>query len=162
MGNVILVGPGNPVLLGYPANSPKYNELTTRFRVAWDVSVASGVLSYPLELILADCKMIKWGFLQKAKVTVGRVASRIAHLAAVSTLCGFGHCELKPSDAKEYISSRTPKAGVAVRQGVDVLAALAGTGSAGSMLPPPPPHAPPAAPAKPLVSPRRSRCYGRC
>ena len=151
VGNVILIGPGNPVLLGYPANSPKYNELTTRFRVAWEVSVASGVLSYPLELILADCKMIKWGFLQKAKVTVGRVASRIAHLAAVSTLCGFGHCELKPSDAKEYISSRTPKAGVAVRKGVDVLAALAGTGSAGSMLPPPPPHAPPAAPAKPLV-----------
>ena len=148
MGNVILCGPGNPVLLGYPANSAKYNELTTRFRVAWEVNVASGLLSYPLELILADCKMIKWGFLQKNKVNIGRVSSRIAHIAAMSTLCGFGHCDLSPNDAKAYISSRSPKAGVAVKQGVDVLATLTGTSSVGSALPPPPAHAPPAAPTE--------------
>ena len=46
LANITVVGPGNPVLFGYPASSAKYNELTVRFRVAWEVNVLSGVISY--------------------------------------------------------------------------------------------------------------------
>ena len=149
VGNVVVVGPGNPVLFGYPASSPKYNELSTRFRVAWEVNVASGVVSYPLELILSGCAMSKWGFLQRTKVNIGRVASRIAYLAGMSTTCGLGHCELSADDAREYISSRSPLSGEKPTLGVDVFSALTGDQAAGSVLPPPPGHAPPPAPAAP-------------
>ena len=146
VGNVVVVGPGNPVLFGYPASSPRYNELSTRFRVAWEVSSASGVISYPLELILFGCAMSRWGFLQKTKVNIGRVASRVAFLAGMSTMCGLGHCELSVEEARAYISSRS-LSGEKPALGVDVFTALTGDQATGSVLPPPPGHAPPPAPA---------------
>ena len=152
VGNVTVVGPGNPVLYGYPASSPKYNELTTRFRVAWEVNASSGVISYPIELILSGCSMSRWGFLQKTKVNIGRVASRIAYLAAMSTMCGLGHCDMNVDEARAYINSRTPVSGDKPRLGVDVFSALTGDQSTGSALPPPPGHAPPPAPAAPQMS----------
>ena len=149
VGNVVLVGPGDPVLFGYPANSPRYRELSLRFRVAWDVSAQSSIISYPLKQIIAGCMMSKWGCLQKTRVNIGRVASSIAFLATMSTLCAFGDCEMSAAEAKAFISSRSPKGGVKPSETPDPLAALTAGVPPENATPPPPGHAPPPDPSAP-------------
>ena len=97
--------------------------------------------------------MSRWGFLQKAKISIGRLASRIAFLAALLTMCGLGHCAVSPDEARAYINSRTPMAGEKPRLGIDVFSALSGDQSTGSAMLPPPGHAPPPAPATSQIPP---------